>query len=301
MKMKTHFKFIKFGIVLSMLIYFSACENDNGNNGNETDSLSGNVIEINEDNLITYLIPSPKDMFAFTKDGNLEYSDIVLNKKENADKFLDTKSKEVGFGVYSADLAYAAAFNQTSTAGEYLKIVESLSDKIGLGSVFTEKLIGRFKEVGSKDSLLKVTNDTYYDIVKYLEESGRNTSLSLISVGGWVESLYIVTVLQGKFEEDNNIIQLIADQKNIFENLILSLEQKESDPNISEILNDLKPIKKVYDELEVIKIENPTDYNPTGSQIMVGGTTKIVITEEQFKKLKKSIAEVRNNLAGSSV
>lgn len=299
--MKTHFKFIKFGIVLSMLIYFSACENDNGNNGNEADSLSGNVVEINEDNLITYLIPSPKDMFAFTKDGKLEYSDKVLNKKENADKFLDTKSKEVGFGVYSADLAYTAAFNQTSTAGEYLKIVESLSDKIGLGSVFTQKLIGRFKEVENKDSLLKVTNDTYYDIVKYLEESGRNTTLSLISVGGWVESLYIVTTLQNNYEEDNNIIQLIADQKNIFENLILSLEQKESDPNIREILNDLKPIKNVYDELEVIKIENPTNQNPTGSQIMVGGTTKIVITEEQFKKLKKSIAEVRNNLAGSSV
>ena len=299
--MKTHFRFIKFGILLSMLVWFSACENDNGNNGNETDTLSGNVTEINEDNLIMYLIPSPKDMFAFTKNGELEYSDKVLNKKENADKFLDTKSREVGFGVYSADLAYTAAFNQTNTAGEYLKIVENLSDKIGLGSVFTEKLMERIKKVENKDSLLKVTNDTYYDIVKFLEENDRNTSLSLISVGGWVESLYIVTAIQDKYEEDNNIIQLIADQKNIFENLILSLEQRESDASISEILNDLKPIKSVYDELEVVKIENPVDQNPIGNQIMVGGTTKIVITEEQFKKLKKSIAEVRNNLAGSSV
>lgn len=299
--MKTHFKFIRFGIVLSMLVWFSACDNDNGNNGNETDTLSGNVTEINEDNLITYLIPSPKDMFSFTKDGELEFSDKVLNKKENADKFLDTKSKEVGFGIYSADLAYAAAFNQTNTAGEYLKIVESLSEKIGLGSVFTERLIERFKLVEDKDSLLKVTNDTYYDIVKFLEENNRNTTLSLISVGGWVESLYIVTTLQDKYEEDNNIIQLIADQKNIFENLILSLEQRENDASISEVLNDLQPIKSVFDELEVIKIENPVDQNLTGNQIIVGGTTKIVITEEQFNKLKKSIAEVRNILAGSSV
>lgn len=299
--MKTHFKFIRFGIVLSMLVWFSACGNDNENNGNETDTLSGNVTEINEDNLITYLIPSPKDMFSFTKDGDLEFSDKVLNKKENADKFLDTKSKEVGFGIYSADLAYTAAFNQTNTAGEYLKIVESLSEKIGLGSVFTERLIERFKLVENKDSLLKVTNDTYYDIVKFLEENDRNTSLSLISVGGWIESLYIVTTLQGKYEENNNIIQLIADQKNIFENLILSLEQRDSDAGISEVLIDLQPIKIVFEELEVIKIENPVDQNPAGNRIIVGGTTKIVITEEQFYKLKKSIAEVRNNLAGSSV
>ena len=296
--MKVYLKII---IILSMLVWFSACEDDNGNNKSGNDTISGDVIEINEDNLITYLIPSPKDMFAFTKEGDLEFSERVLNKKENADKYLDTKSREVGFGVYSADLAYAAAFNQTGTAGEYLKIVESLSDKIGLGSVFSEKLISRFKNIESKDSLMNVTNDTYYDIVKFLEENNRNTSLSLISVGGWVESLYIVTNLQNKFEENNEIIQLIADQKNIFENLVLSLEQREADESIKSIINDLKPIKDVYDQLEVIKIETPTNENVGRNQIIVGGSTKIVITKEQFNKLKESITVVRNKLAGSNV
>lgn len=299
--MKTHFKLIPVWIILSFFFIFTACDNENEDNNDESDTLSENVTEINDENLITYLIPSPKDMFAFTNEGELEYSDKVLNNKENADKYLDTKSKEVGFGIYSADLAYTAAFNQTNTAGEYLKIVEDLSDKIGLGSVFTESLIERFKEVDSKDSLLKVTNDTYYDIVKFLEENDRNTSLSLISVGGWVESLYIVTSLQDTYDENNRIIQLIADQKNIFENLILSLEQRNTEASISEILEQLKPIKAVYDELEVIKIENPASDKPSGNQIMVGGTTKIVMTQEQYTKLKESIAQVRTNLAEASV
>ena len=296
--MKVYFKFI---IVFALFFGFSACENDNGNNGTETDTISGDVTDINEDNLITYLIPSPKDMFAFTQEGDLDYSDKVLNPKENADKFLDTRSKEIGFGIYSADLAYVAAFNQTGTAGEYLKIVEGLSDKIGLGSVFTESLIARFKDVESKDSLLKVTNDTYYDIVKYLEDNDRNTSLSLISVGGWIESLYIVTNLQNKYVEDNPTIQLIADQKNIFENLILSLEQKKDEESINLTIEDLMPIKTVYDELEVIKIESPVDENAGKNQIVIGGSTKIVMTAEQFDKLKESIAKVRNKLAGSNV
>ncbi len=233
--MKAPLKFIKFASVFAMLIWFSACGNDDEKN-NEADTVGDNVIEINDDNLITYLIPSPKDMFAFTSNGELPFSDKVLNKKENAEKYLDTKSLEVGFGLYSADLAYTAAFNQTGTAGEYLKVVEGLSDKIGLGSVFSESLINRFKQVENKDSLLKVTNDTYYDIVKFLEENDRSTSLSLISVGGWVESLYIVTTLQNNFEEGSEIIQLIADQKNIFENLILSLHQREAYENISAII-----------------------------------------------------------------
>ncbi|MCF6365438.1 MAG: hypothetical protein L3J35_04470 [Bacteroidales bacterium] len=299
--MKAPFKFLKIAFASAMLLWFSACgEDDNGNN-KDNDTVAQNVVEINDDNLITYLIPSPKDMFAFTREGELQYSDKVLNNKENAEKYLDTKSLEVGFGLYSADLAYAAAFNQTGTAGEYLKVVEGLSDKIGLGSVFSESLIDRFKNIESKDSLLKVTNDTYYDIVKFLEENDRNTSLSLISVGGWVESLYIVTTLQNNYEEDSEIIQLIADQKNIFENLILSLQQREADENISAIIKELQPIKNVYDQLEVIKIENPKISNAEGNQIVVGGTTRIVMTKDQFNKLKESIAEVRNNLAGSSV
>jgi uncharacterized lipoprotein YehR (DUF1307 family) len=298
--MKTPLKFIKIVFVFAIFATYAACGDDTEKTDGK-DSLNSDVIEITEDNLITYLIPSPKDMFAFTKNEQLKYSDKVLNNKENADKFLDTKSLEIGFGIYSADLAYTAAFNQTNTAGEYLKVVNNLSDKIGLGSVFTESLLERFKKVDNKDSLLKVTNDTYYDIVKFLEENDRNTSLSLISVGGWVESLYIVTSLQNKYIKENEIIQLIADQKNIFENLMLSLEQREADENISLVIQELKPIKDIYDQLEVIKIENPNKVTPKPGQIMVGGTTKIVITEQQFNSLKESIATVRNKLAGSNV
>lgn len=299
--MKTSFKIIPFVFAVSMLFLFAACGEDTNNNKNEKDSLSQDITEINEDNLIMYLVPSPKDMFAFTQKGNLQYSLDVLNAKENADKFIDTKSQEIGFGIYSADLAYAAAFNQTNTAGEYLKVVENLSDKIGLGSVFTESLINRFKKIESKDSLMKVTNDTYYDIVKFLENNDRNTSLSLISTGGWLESLYIVTGLQDKFEKDNEIIQLIADQKNIFENIILSLQQREADPNVADLIKELQPVKNVYDGLEVIKIENPNIKNVKANQIIVGGSTKIVITEDQFYQLKKAIADVRNKLSGSDV
>ncbi len=299
--MKTSFKLITFIFAVSMLFLFTACGEDANNNNNEKDSLNQDVTEINEDNLITYLVPSPKDMFAFTKEGDLKYSANVLNAKDNADKYIDTKSQEIGFGIYSADLAYTAAFNQTNTAGEYLKVVESLSDKIGLGSVFTESLINRFKKIENKDSLLKVTNDTYYDIVKFLEDNDRNTSLSLISVGGWVESLYIVTNLQDKYQKDNNIIQLIADQKNIFENIVLSLQQREADPNVADLIQELQAVKTVYDGLEVIKIENPNVKNAKANQIIVGGSTKIVMTETQFNQLKKAMADVRNKLAGSDV
>ncbi len=298
--MKSQSQLIKITLVLFIMLWVSAC-NDENNETNDGDKTNKDVVEINDDNLITYLIPSPKDMFKLTSEEKLTYSDKVLNKKENAEKYIDTKSLEIGFGIYSADLAYVAAFNQTSTAGEYLKIVEDISDKIGLGAVFSGSLIDRFKKIESKDSLLKVTNDTYYDIVKFLEENDRNTSLSLISVGGWVESLYIVTNLQDTYSANNEIIQLIADQKNIFENLMLSLQQKEGNESINDVIKQLQPIKKVYDQLEVVKVEKTEMNDLESKKIVVGGTTKIVITEQQYNDLKKSIASVRNLLANLNV
>ncbi len=284
-----------------MVSLYSCNGNNDSDNNNDFDSIN-DFTEINDENLTFYLIPSPKDMFSFTKKGELTFSSDVLNPKENADKYIDSKSQELGFGIYSADLAYAASFSRTNEATEYLKIVRDLSDKIGISAVFDESLVRRFDNISeNKDSLMRITNDTYYDIVKFLEENERTTTLALISTGGWLESLNIVINIKGTYSEDDNIIQLIADQKNIFENLILYLEQLEADAGIKELIQDLKPIKEIYDSLEVVKIENVNTDNKKGNQIIVGGATKIVITEEQFKKLKETINKIRNKLAVNNV
>jgi len=280
-----------------MMLGFASCKSDPDPKKNDT----GKITEITNDNLTFYLIPSPKDMFSFTSSNEIPFSTEVLNPAENADKYLDVQSQELGFGMYSADLAYTAAFFQTKEAKKYLKVVRGLSAQIGISSVFDEALVTRFDEMpDNKDSLIQVTNDTYFDIVKFLEENERKSSLALISTGGWLESLYIVVSLVKEYKENSDVIQLIADQKNIFENLLLYLEQHKSDPNINSVITELAPIKAIYDQLEVVKVERPKTPENSG-KIIVGGTTKIVITAEQFKNLKETITKVRNKLSANNV
>jgi len=291
---------LKLILVFIVLITIAACGGDSNTN-KDPDTLS-NTDVITEENLTFYLIPSPKDMFAFTSDEKLAFSTQVLNPISNADKYIETKSREIGFGIYSADLAYTAAFSKTSEAMTYLKVVRDLSDKIGISTVFDESLVKRFDNIQqSKDSLMKVTNDTYFDIVRFLEDNERKSTLALISTGGWIESIYIVSNLIPEYSENNKTVQLIADQKNIFENLVLYLEQNPKDENIKSVLLDLKPIKDIYDNLEVVKISNTNAIKPKENQKVVGGTSKIVITKEQFLKLKQTITTVRNKLAVNNV
>lgn len=283
-----------------MTVCLQNCTDGNNQDSDDIDSLI-DVTQITDDNLTFYLIPSPKDMFAFTKNTDLQFSESVLNPKGNADKYMDTKTQEIGFGVYSADLAYAAAFNQTNKAGEYIKIVRSLSDEIGI-TIFDETLVKRIDYIPeSEDSLMRITNDTYHDIVKFLERNERETSLALISAGGWIESLYIVINLVGDYKENDKVIQLIADQKNIFENLVLFLEQNKENNDISALLEDLKPIRKVYESLEVVKIEKDEKIDNPDNKFIVGGATKIMISKEQFYDLKEAITSVRNKLTLNNV
>jgi hypothetical protein len=240
-------------------------------------------------------------MFAFTGDEKLVFSPQVLNPITNADKYIDTKSKELGFGIYSADLAYTAAFSKTAEAANYLKVVRELSDKIGISSVFDESLVNRFDNIQeNKDSLMKITNDTYFDIVRFLEDNQRKSTLALISTGGWLESLYIVSNIIGKYEPNNKTVQLIADQKLIFENLMLYLDQNKNDENIKSVIAELQPIKVIYDQLKEEKSESGTTKTKAKGYV-VGGGSRIVISKEQFDQLKETIMKVRNKIAGNNV
>jgi hypothetical protein len=244
-----------------------------------------------------YRIPSPEDLFDLVSAGNVAYEPSVLNPTINVEKYIDTKSKEFNFGVYSADLAYTSAFQRYQESYDYIETVRKLSSEIGISSVFDEATLARVHNIfENSDSLMNVTNNTYRRFVRHLEQNDRGKTLALVSAGGWVESLYIVVNLVGEYKENDINVQRIADQKLTFENLMDYLIQYKSDKNISSILIELSSIKEAYDSLKKEKTDKEAT-KKQGDTFVVGGNSKIVITKEQFEALKIAIVKVRTKLA----
>ena len=52
-----------------------------------------------------------------------------------------------------------------------------------------------------------LSNDTYFQAYSYLEENERGSTLALIVLGGWIESLYIMTNL-GEYEEGSSLLDI---------------------------------------------------------------------------------------------
>lgn len=280
-----------------MIILGLSCKKENKNQQQNADT----IVNKQELNKTFYLVPSPEDIFGFADEKTLKFVSELLNPESNLNKYNEVKYQEFNFGVYAADLAYCAASTKNDETTKYLNIVRKLSQSIGLSDVFNESLIYRIEHISPiKDSLIAISNDTYFDILRYLEKNQRDATLSIMACGGWIESIYLV-INQIKYSKESLIIQKIADQKYIVTNLWKLLEQNQQDQNVQSIKNEFEKIYKIYEVLE-IKID---EKNPTTSQndkiIIVGGNLKVEISENEFEDLKKYINEVRNNLTLNNV
>jgi len=282
-------------MIFCIIAAFLSCNGgSSGNDENVNDSIA---LSDDFESQTYYGIPSPEGLFSFIKDGNLKFSKEVLNPTNNIDNYMDMRSKELNFGVYSADLAYVASFNKYQESVDYLNTVRTLSDDIDISAVFDQNLIGRIDNIiDDKDSLLRVTSDSYINIVRYLESSNRKKTLALIVTGGWIETNYVVVNLLDSYKQDPKVIELLAGQKHVFVNLFASLEQLKSDEGIQRTINDLQTLKAFYEGLEVQKDEKATVAKTKGDKIVVGGSAKIIMTQEQFNTLKKEITKVRNGI-----
>lgn len=282
-------------MILGVIWTFLACNGSGRGDENLTDDNLQDSTEYESQTY--YLIPSPEGLFSFIKDGKLKFSKEVLNPTNNIDNYIDTRSKELNFGIYSADLAYVASFNKYQESVDYLNTVRTLSDEIDISAVFDQNLIKRIDNIiDNQDSLLRVTSDSYISIVRYLESANRKKSLALIVTGGWVESIYVVVNLIDTYKQDEKVINLLASQKHVVSNLFAYLEQLKFDESIQRTINDLQPLRNFYESLEVQKDESGQGITTKGDKIVVGGSTKIIMTEDQFKTLKKEVTEIRNKI-----
>ncbi len=289
--------FFLFVFLSLAIIYSSSCKKEKKKkevNKKVTTTLESQKKDSSEIKIF-YLVPSPDDIFGFANAPDLHYDPALPNPPENMEKYDNTLLQELNFGVYSADLAYCAAFGKKEETKKYLDAVKQLSEKIGLGNVFNESLIHRINNLGTnKDSLISISNDTYFDIIRYLEKTNRINTLAILAAGGWLETMYLVVNLS-HYSDDNPTIQKIADQKIIFNNLFKFLEQNLNDPNVKEVYNEFKPLKEIFDQLQIVEIEDKHNMSIDEDKIIVGGNVKIVMNKEQFIKLRDVINEIRKS------
>ena len=293
--MKT-FKFISILTTVAILLYITSCNSEQSNQvNNDTDTVEVDSLVMDEVmNDVVYQIPSPDELFALIKNSGCKFRDDLLNSEKAV--YESKGAQELNLGIFAADLAYLAAYEKFQPSLKYFAKVKSMSDQIGLSTAIGSDMYTRLESnITNSDSLLDITNNSYYNVVQKLEETGNGQTLALLLAGGWIESIYISVNLIDKFDANNATIQRIASQKITFNNLLLNLEKYKDQPDVAEQITKLEKIKQIFDQIQKEVIENNVTSTDT-TKVIIGQKSKYIFTKDLFDSFKKEIIELRSQI-----
>ncbi|MBL1145842.1 MAG: hypothetical protein D8M25_12970 [Bacteroidetes bacterium] len=244
-----------------------------------------------------YPIPSPEQMFGFINDNGISYTKSLLNDVANRESYLTPSAKALNFGVYTADLAYSSAYQDIESTIELYKVVKMMGADLNIQEMMTEEMMSNMQEnLQNKDSLAVIAGQSYYQAVEFLERNNESDKLALMSLGGWVESMYITINSIEKYEAESATIQRIADQKVTFGNLYTYLKKNDAlSDGIKVELENIQAIRSVFAGLQESKpVKSKKDKK--GGKMILGGGTRITMNQEQFSALKKAINDYRTRI-----
>jgi len=276
-------------------------KNSGANEGENTDSLRAVATESADEfaQKVFYPIPSPEQMFSFINEVGINYSKALIQDPKKAQTYNDPTALSLNFGVYTADLAYSAAYKDIETTAELYQIVDKMAADMGIDEMMDEVV---FKEVKrnlqNRDSLSVIAGRAYYEAVAYLEQNEMQGKLALMSLGGWVESLYITTNAISEFEEGSPAAQRIADQKITFGNLYTFLKKHKNERGVSEAIKGLKSIRSIFASLPESRTAKSSK-DELGGKMVLSSSRKISINKAQFDSLKAAISQYRNSITSA--
>jgi hypothetical protein len=288
--------------LVGLVIGFSSC-------GEEVSSEKGKVAEGEsvEDTIfldipeldpdMAYSVPTPNELFAVIKETGVAYDGSILNSPDNREKYSSKKNQALNFGVYFADLAFASSFQENALILGYFTTIKVLSDELGISNALDAAIYEKVDmslENDDSDSLLFLSNDAYFQAYSYLEDNERGSTLALIVLGGWIESLYIMTSL-GEYEEGSNLVARIGEQKLTVGNLMGFMMKYQDDSNVLEVMEELADIEELFWSFEEVEGDDVSTSQEGDVYVLSGGST-IIVSAEQYEKLKELVSKLRNEI-----
>ncbi|MCW8897334.1 MAG: hypothetical protein OQJ96_07945 [Flavobacteriales bacterium] len=245
-----------------------------------------------------YQIPAPDEMFGFIKKSGLTYNKALINSPQKQSNYTTPLGQTMIFGVYSADLAYTAAYEEFNESIKYFATIQKLAENIGISGAFNEELMNNIKNnLDKPEELLENSNDSYFSVVDYLEQNDQGDKLGIIAAAGWLETVYIVAN-SIDYNKNDAALQRLADQKLTLDNLLMYLDRYNDKADVKEMITMLKELEVVFEPVA------EKDANSSGitlkkkgeGKMVLGGGSSLKITKEQFEAIKSKVTELRTKI-----
>jgi hypothetical protein len=264
------------------------------------DSVLSEGLEISEETMqnVVQNISSPVEMAALIKELGVPFSNKYLSSTNRVQNLSSSFQQSLNLGIYGADLGYLNMYNKTSAVIDYISAIKTLADGIKVGQFFDFTTLKRLATNNQNlDSLMYISVHSFNDMDKYLHSNNRSNLSALIVTGVWIEGLYLGTQV-AKETSNDKLAERIGEQKLTLNELILILEVYRKDKQYARLIDELKRIKDLYQNVNIKTIKGePEMVEENGVLTIIQNDKSVVeITPDQINKIIATTEEVRNRL-----
>ncbi len=243
-------------------------------------------------------ISSPVEMAALLKSTGVPFDQKLLASTKSVDQLNTNFKQALNLGVYGCDLGYLNMYEKTGSVLTSMQAIKTLSNELRIGQFFDFGTIKRLATNNENlDSLMYISVSSFNNMDAYLRESNRSNISSLIVTGMWIEGMYLATQV-AKNAPSDEVVERVADQKLVLNDLLLVLKNYKGDPNFEKLVTEIERIKKEYEEVKITyEMGEPEAKEVDGMLIIVQNDKQIVdISDETLASIVGVIEDVRNNI-----
>ena len=257
--MKNNFKIASI-FILSLSLIIVQCSSENSaddtkiSSDNINDSEKSHSIEIDVDTTeyeYSFVAPSPIQIASILQKAEMKYMDGITNEISNNNNYTTIFYQSINFGVYASDIAYCVTNEKYDEAGNYMKVIKDLSNKIGLETIFqSSNLIQRFEDnIGDQDSIMDLLIYIQTNTDDYIQDNELNDLNVIYFTGAWIEGMFLGTqTIVG--DVDKKISKLLSEQMTIANTLIKGLEHiEDKNDDITDLTDNIKDVVEEYNNL----------------------------------------------------
>lgn len=277
----------------ALVFFLSSCEEPSANTnqppagGNDAASGSGTIKF--EGEIIS--VPSPVQIVNLIQKNNIPFNEALISPLSARERYVSESKKSLNMGIYGADLAYVANYNQGQTCNDYLDAVAKIAGDLGVLEKIDKSLVSKISgSVNEKDSLIKLNAELFKAVDTYLKGNQQAHISSYVLIGGWIESLH----LAADAAKGNEALRLRLGEQKYAAESIMKLGARIEDQAFSPIKSAIEDLCESLLELESsYSYRQPINDHKTKTTYL-RSQTSVKISDEQLNSLSEQISKVRN-------
>jgi len=286
---------ITYLIFFAICLFLVNCQSRNDKNavitGQADDTASIGTLED-----LTYLLLSPNEILDEILAKQITFAPGIVNPKENAGKYIDTKRIALNLGVYIADFAYLSLNQNRTNSLEYFKIIRDLAHKNNIYSGIDKGLFDRIQNnLTHNDSLIDISEEIYYQMSDDLENANRQNIYSLIATGALIESMYLSVMNVSGGQDSLGLVQKIFDQRQLFDSFYDFISGYKNDPDVKQVIGQIDNLREILNNSHKKTTKMSVKKDRPG-HISVQGGEGVEVTGSAFREFKNYTIKAREEI-----